>query len=441
MSKTQWAVLIYIAAHNNLERLGQRSLKQILDVGSKAQVKLAVLYDRPDSATRYLVGEPGTAVVKEQLSDFDSGDPDALLETIHWAFEQNPAEHYALMLWSHGSGWQPEDRKPVRGTAPLTLSGWAAEELAQIAREVRRDNAVSTQEAERSAQAGSMALFRTTLAQILRQDNPTERAICFDDGSGHSLDTLELGRVVRETQDIIGQPLDLLGMDACVMATLEVAYQVRQHVRTLVASEELVPGYSWPYDTILGALQDAPKMSAQDLSALIVQHYVDYYTAHPPVLNRGDVTKIALNLAQIESLTQAVDALAGALLVDMDTQADVLWSAQRATQTRETLNGRRRSNKFNYHLWDIGTVAAYLAEHSENSAVQTAAQIVINALQPRGTVIAGGHHGDWLDGIGGVSIYAPPPGRQRISPYYAEVALARDTRWGEMLQAYHAQLA
>jgi len=29
---------------------------------------------------------------------------------------------------------------------------------------------------------------------------------------------------------------------------------------------------------------------------------------------------------------------------------------------------------------------------------------------------------------------------QRISPYYAQVALAQDTRWGEMLKAYHEEL-
>jgi len=431
-------ILFYIAAHNNLATLGQRSLRQILDVGSTQQLKLAALYDGPSDATRYIAGEPGLPAVEEPLDNFDSGDPDALLEMARWAFEQCPAERYALVLWSHGSGWRPEDRG-----APAALSGWTAAEVAQIAREARGDDAVSVSEMGRAAQAGSMALFRTTLAQILGQDDPTERAICFDDGSGHSLDTLELARVVRETQAIIGQPLDLLGLDACVMATLEVATQVRQHVCTLAASEELVPGYSWPYDTILGALRDAPETSARDLAALVVQHYVDYYTAHPPPLNYGDVTKVALDLAHIEPLTQAVDALAGAMLADMDNQADILWAAQRATQARETQtpSGRRTAHKFNYHLWDIRSVAAYLAAHSDNAAVQTAANNVIAALQPGGAVIAEGHRGNWFDGIGGVSIYTPPPGSTRISPYYDEVSFAQKTQWGEMLAAYHEALA
>jgi len=437
--KAQWIVLVYVAAHNDLAGWGQRSLDQILGVGSTQQLKLTALYDWHGGATRYIAGEPGKAAVKQELSDFDSGDPDALLETARWAFEQCPAERYALVLWSHGSGWQPEDRE--RSARGQVFSGWTPEEIARIAYQMRSDSVVSEREAtERSAQPGSVALFRTTLERILGLDDPAKRATCFDDGSGHSLDTVELERVVRKVEAIIGQPLDLLGMDACVMATLEVAYQVRRHVRYLIASEEMVPVRSWPYDTILGALRDAPETSARELAELVVQHYVDYYTAHPPPPNSGDVTKVALDLDRVGELVQATDGLAGALLEDIGKQADYLWAAQREAQAKETLKGRRRASKFGFHLWDLGTLAAHLTAHSDGTAVHEAAQAVSAALQPGGAVIAEGHRGEWFDGIGGVSIYAVPPNLQRISPYYADVALARETRWSEMLKAYHAKL-
>jgi hypothetical protein len=433
LQSKEWTLLVYIAAHNNLRRLGRRSLHQILDVGSTPQLNLAALYDGPHSATRIIAGNPGQPEVEESLSNFDSGDPDALLETIRWAFEQCPAERYALVLWSHGSGWRPEER-----TGGGTLSAWTPEQLARIAREARGDDAVpATELTQRTGQGGSMALFRTTLARILRQNAPAERAICFDDGSRHSLDTLELERVVREVKDIIGQPLDLLGMDACVMATLEVACQVREHVRYMVASEELVPGRSWPYDTILSALRAEPATLARDLAALTVQHYVDYYTANPPPLNGGDVTKVALDLVQLDPLIQAVDGLSEALLERMDAQASPLWTAQRETRARETLQGKRWNNKFNYHLWDVGTLVAHLAAHNDRTAVQDAARAVGAALEPGGAVIAEGHLGDWFDGLGGVSIYAVPPGVQRVSPYYDELYFAQTTQWGEMLRAYH----
>ena len=79
---------------------------------------------------------------------------------------------------------------------------------------------------------------------------------------------------------------------------------------------------------------------------------------------------------------------------------------------------------------------------SASSDVVSAAQAVTLALRPRQTaVLAEDHMGEWFSGIGGASIYLVPPRKQRISPYYAGVSLARDTRWHEMLQAYHAHFA
>lgn len=133
---------------------------------------------------------------------------------------------------------------------------------------------------------------------------------------------------------MLGQPLDLLGMDACLMATLEAAYQIKDTTRYLVASEELVPGHSWPYDLIYGALRTTPDQSPHDLAKRIVQDYVGYYAEHPP--SSGDVTKVALDLSKIYTLSTAVSGLAQALVADMTTQADVLWKAQHDTQQQES---------------------------------------------------------------------------------------------------------
>jgi hypothetical protein len=433
--KAQWTVLVYVAAHNNLEDLGLRSLKQILNVGSTSQLKLAVLYDSYDGAARYIAGEPGQAAVEEQLSEFDSGDPDALLETARWAFEQCPAERYALILWSHGTGWRPETEDRSVGRAGYY--GWQPAEIARIARQARGDDEVSESDAaDRSAAPGGRILFRSTLEQILQRD---DRAICFDDGTGRSLDTLELERVMHEIAAITGQPLDLLGMDACLMANLETAYQVREHVCYLVASEELVPGYSWPYDTILATLRGNDTMPAADLAQLIVSEYVAFYEKHPPMLNYGDVTKVALDLSRIDDIAQAADELAGAVLANLSTQAPLLWEVQNATKERETFQGKRKltCTKFAIHLWDLGAVAASLALRSSDAAVQAAARAVGEALRESGAVIKEDHRGEWFDGIGGLSIYAWMPGVERISPFYEDVAFAQDTRWSEMLHAYH----
>ena len=278
--KAKWTVLTYIAAHNNLDALGKKSLDEILRVGSSDDVVHGVFYDGPVGAARYVMGDPGYVKYQQQLGkSFDSGDPDELIATAKWLFDQYPAQRYALVLWSHGSGWEPA-------------------EIAEVAKEARSGAQADPAESqERAGAPGGRALFRSTLRTILKPDKPSERAILFDDGTGHSLDTIELARVARAIAKAIGQPLDLLGMDACLMANLEVAYEVRKDVRYLVASQELVPGHSWPYQTIFGALRANPDLGGAQFAKLVVEQYVGFYSANPPAA--GDVTKVALDLGRI----------------------------------------------------------------------------------------------------------------------------------------------
>ena len=41
---------------------------------------------------------------------------------------------------------------------------------------------------------------------------------------------------------LLRRPVDLVGMDACLMTMIEVAYQLREHAQVLVGSETLEPG-------------------------------------------------------------------------------------------------------------------------------------------------------------------------------------------------------
>jgi hypothetical protein len=284
-----------------------------------------------------------------------------------------------------------------------------------------------------------MAFFRSTLQTILKKENTSERAICFDDGTGHSLDTLELDRVTCEIKTAIGQPLDLLGMDACLMASIEVAYQIRDSVRYLVASEELVPGDSWPYDIIFSHLRGTPDLSSRDLSDLIVREYINYYTKHPPTIGNGDITKIALDLSKISELVTSMKGLAEILIACMKDAIPYLEQAQTDTYMLETCDESRVNNKFNYHLWDIQSVIRHLGDHIKQVEIKLAANSVAQVFNKSGLVVCSGHSGEWFDGIGGLSVYliAPKKNKPRhISNYYPFLAFSKDAKWNELLLAY-----
>ncbi|MBW1675421.1 MAG: hypothetical protein JRF30_01090 [Deltaproteobacteria bacterium] len=68
-----------------------------------------------------------------------------------------------------------------------------------------------------------------------------------DDTSGDALDNQELKNVLSGVSQRIGRKIDILGLDACLMNMIEVAYQLKDCVQVMVGSEEEEPFDGWPY--------------------------------------------------------------------------------------------------------------------------------------------------------------------------------------------------
>jgi hypothetical protein len=159
----------------------------------------------------------------------------------------------------------------------------------------------------RAARRHRRGFFRTTRERLLGVRPP--RGIAYDDGSGDCLDNRELKQVLAHAHHMLGRPVDLVGMDACLMTMLEVAYQLRDHARILVGSEELEPGAGWPYAAVFGDLVAGPTMGPPVLAAAIVRRYAESYAS-----SGADATQSAIDLSALDDLVGAVDALGRALL-------------------------------------------------------------------------------------------------------------------------------
>jgi hypothetical protein len=68
---------------------------------------------------------------------------------------------------------------------------------------------------------------------------------------------------------------DLLGMDACLMATLEVADAVKANGGLLVASEESEPGHGWDYKDLVEYLGTTPTATSLQIGKRIVDGFID----------------------------------------------------------------------------------------------------------------------------------------------------------------------
>jgi hypothetical protein len=333
----EWTFLVYLDGDNNLEEAGIDDFLEMASVGSNADVKIVVQFDRIsgyDSSyddwtdtRRGIVnsGDVPDASWGSSIGEANMGDPATLVAFVEWGMQNYPASRYAVVLWDHGSGW-------------------------------RR-----------------------------REEPPPFKAVCWDDSSGGDSLRMQEVRTALQTIETNEQQPDLLGLDACLMAMVEVAYEIREHADVMVGSERSVPNDGWPYNNILGVLVGDPTMSAAELGAGIVLLYYASYG--------GSQTHSATDLPEVGSLASTVDSLAQTLI----------------------------------DKWNSDAGACVADAYSVMLAVATA-------------VIEEAHGASWA-GSHGLAIYFPENSGDFNSAYDGTTILfPADTHWEEFLLEFYASM-
>ncbi len=104
-----------------------------------------------------------------------------------------------------------------------------------------------------------------------------------------------------------GVSFDLLALDACLMAMIEVMHELRETpVNIVVASEN--SGTTWDLSNIIKTITTTPAITAEALG----KSMVDLYSAHHP--GETDITLSAIRLAKTSGVTNAVKDLATEIL-------------------------------------------------------------------------------------------------------------------------------
>ncbi len=412
--KAEWLVMAYLAADNDLEGELLQDLAELERVGSTpgvvevlAQVDRSPRHDASKGnwrgTRRYYVtcGADPRRIHSRVLADLgptNTGDPAVLESYLRFGAQRYPAKRTALVIMNHGSGFY---------VPPEMLSH----------RNGRRAGSAPARPRRRRR-----PLFHTT-HERLPEHPPTVRGIAYDDGAADCLDNQELKRVLATAHRFLGRKVDVVGMDACLMTMIEVAYQLRDHAEVLVGSEELEPGPGWPHAAILGDLTKNPTMTGAELGATVVGRYVESYRH-----GGEDATQSAIALDRLGDLVDAVDLLARSLL-----------TALRSSGFRTSLGpARERTLSFFDGLYvDLHDLAGQLARAAGPGRVTDACRIVrllLEGDQVRSPIIAQGHAGERLAAARGVSIYFPAYRDPGV--HYRELDFAQRTAWAEFLDAH-----
>ena len=137
--------------------------------------------------------------------------------------------------------------------------------------------------------------------------------IAFDELYGDSLDLAELYEAFTTVWEpsLENPPLELVGFDACLMATVDVAYVFNDLAHYLVASEEVEPANGWYYSEWVGALAEKPFMDGEELGITICD---TYYQGCEEVGTQDNVTLSLTDLTKTSALIEAFDTFGGEAL-------------------------------------------------------------------------------------------------------------------------------
>ena len=211
--------------------------------------------------------------------------------------------------------------------------------------------------------------------------------------------------------------LDLVGFDACLMATYETASTLQDVADRMLASQELEPGYGWDYTALEAAARGG---SVDDLASAIITAYDEQSTAE----GEAQVTLSATDLTKMAAVDTAVDEFAAALTANV---ADAGPTVGRSLA--QTL-GFGATPDYNFFMTDLGLLAGQVGDGA--SSVSAEADAVTQAIDD---AIIEKVDGQATRGASGMAIYFPPVEAAYNSDYDGVTAAAT---WTDFLKAYYA---
>ena len=144
-----------------------------------------------------------------------------------------------------------------------------------------------------------------------------------DESSDYYLTIRKFRASLEKIRDeILGQPIDLIGFDCCVMGMLEIGYEIQECARVMIASEGSIPNAGWTYGRILGGLVSSG--ASVDLPPIATQFVHDFIETQKDFAVGGvSVDMSAWDLSKISPVASAVNCLGETMLMGLAEDTNI----------------------------------------------------------------------------------------------------------------------
>ena len=384
-----WTVMLYFDLRDEItEKWSLFDVNEAESIGSNDRVRIVSQVARYSGgntadgdwsgARRYLLqpDDDMEAIRSPLLADLgqvNMADEDTLVDFVQWSAQNYPADHYALVMLDHGAGWP---------------GGYLDRDSGGIG----RDN------------------------------------IALAEQRGDLLFTMEIGRALERLRQAGLPSLDLIGFDACLMASLEVFAEVAPYARYAVASQNVEnSSTAWAYAAWLKDLKEDPDTYGNHpelLAISAVGHFVtddrrfeDAYSLYAfgimtdreqaiQFVRDGGSTLSAVDLAALPTVLERLNQLAEQL-VNVD-QSLVAKARQDALAF-----GTFFSKEAPPAYLDLVSFARLVKDSTGDAGVTQAADALVEAVQQAVVALS---DGDAISVLGvavgepttcGISLYFP----------------------------------
>lgn len=373
----QWVLLFYLGGDNNLATYVNENIAAIEAAGLPEGTQILIQADIAVHGMKRLLLRDGKLLELASVPDLDSSSAAVIADFVAWSRRTFPARNYALVISSHADAWK------------------------------------------------NAAALRGSLIQ--------------DVTSGTRGNPIEIAAWIKgaNTQfDGFYRPLQLLVLDACNMASIEIALEFGESSEYTVFSQAFVPATGFPYGEIVKSLagQGAANLDAENLGRIFCDAYRDRYLGG---IFESPVTVSMVKNAELANFVTLLENYFARITANIAKLGPLLANLRDS----KILEAEDVDEKFviqSFEASDYRDLKSFLTE-ARNSMPETAIETDLILENFSRLVLINYRSGKAFPDAAGISI-AMPDKQTWLSSYvssealfYAYLKFAQSTSWNEIL--------
>jgi len=343
------------------------------------KLNILIQWEKPEINTlqRYKITEKGL----EFIQDLPQKDyPEKIVDFVKWGISTYPSKYIALILSGHGTGIIDPKIPPVKG-------------------------------------------------------------ILFELENRTYLNNQQLSKAMSQIKNkILGEKkLDIIGMNACLMAGIEVQYQIKDEAIIFIGSEEKENAPGWLLSKIFKELV-LHSLTPVELANIIVDTYGSYYRYH----KLPYFTLSAVNLENIDNLKNNLD--------EIITQIQDCQKVPYGDEIKKIIQDARKDClQFSHPEYiDLGSFYSELQKNlreplSHEPKIKDLKKKLRSGIKLIEKIVIAKTTGKEVSQAKGISIYYPkhPPNHQHLPnhpkrlflhPSYLKTKFAKESKWLQFLK-------